>query len=390
MVKKEKYILLDKYIDFLLENSDASLPMWNIEQIRSGRKNKWNYIDACMISAYLELYEIKKDKKYLNFCDDFVSAFVNEDGSINTYDIEEYNIDNIRPGKNLFKLFELTGKKKYRKAMDTVYSQLKNMPRTDEGNFWHKKIYPYQVWLDGLYMAQPFYMEYETEYNRMRFCIDSFLQFENVERIMKDTNTGLYYHGYDESRASNWCDKNTGLSKSFWLRAIGWFILSLVDTALSMEETLYYEIRKLQSMLKDLADSLLKYQDKSGMFYQVVDRASDKDNYLETSGSAIISYTFLKAARFKLLPKRYAKIGLEIFNAIIKRYLSFDIENNINLGGICLVAGLGGKDNRNGTPSYYYSEPIVVNEAKWIAPFLMAYTEILRLKELYLGELNEL
>lgn len=111
MVKKEKYILLDKYIDFLLENSDASLPMWNIEQIRSGRKNKWNYIDACMISAYLELYEIKKDKKYLNFCDDFVSAFVNEDGSINTYDIEEYNIDNIRPGKNLFKLFELTGKK---------------------------------------------------------------------------------------------------------------------------------------------------------------------------------------------------------------------------------------------------------------------------------------
>ena len=135
-------------------------------------------------------------------------------------------------------------------------------------------------------------------------------------------------------------------------------------------------------MLKDLADSLLKYQDKSGMFYQVVDRASDKDNYLETSGSAIISYTFLKAARFKLLPKRYAKIGLEIFNAIIKRYLSFDSKNNINLGGICLVAGLGGKENRNGTPSYYYSEPIVVNEAKGIAPFLMAYTEILRLKEL--------
>ena len=112
MVKKEKYILLDKYIDFLLENSDASSPMWNIERIRSGSKNKWNYIDACMISAYLELYEIKRDKKYLNFCDDFVSEFVNEDGSINTYDIEEYNIDNIRPGKNLFKLFELTGKKK--------------------------------------------------------------------------------------------------------------------------------------------------------------------------------------------------------------------------------------------------------------------------------------
>ena len=379
---KEKYKLIEEYIDYLLENSSFKEPLWNIEKARSGKKNKWNYIDGCMISAVLELYDVTKKKEYLKFADEFVSGFVCEDGSINTFDFEEYNLDNIRPAKNLFKLFELTGKHKYRLAIDTVYEQLKFMPRTKAGNFWHKKIYPYQVWLDGLYMAQPFYMEYETKYNHMKGCFDSFNQFENVEKLMKDTKSGLYYHGYDESRASNWCDKNTGLSKSFWLRAIGWFILSLVDTALSMEETLYYEIRKLQSMLKDLADSLLKYQDKSGMFYQVVDRASDKDNYLETSGSAIISYTFLKAARFKLLPKRYAKIGLEIFNAIIKRYLSFDSKNNINLGGICLVAGLGGKENRNGTPSYYYSEPIVVNEAKGIAPFLMAYTEILRLKEL--------
>lgn len=382
MVKKEKYILLDKYIDFLLENSDASSPMWNIEQIRSGHKNKWNYIDACMISAYLELYEIKRDKKYLNFCDDFVSAFVNEDGSINTYDIEEYNIDNIRPGKNLFKLFELTGKKKYRKAMDTVYSQLKTMPRTDEGNFWHKKIYPYQVWLDGLYMAQPFYMEYETKYNRMRFCIDSFSQFENVERIMKDTNTGLYYHGYDESRQSLWCDKKTGLSKNFWLRSIGWFILSLVDTALAIDESLYYEFRRLQEMLYNLANDLLKFQDESGMFYQLVDRKDDKDNYLETSGSALISYAFLKAVRNKLLPKRFEDIGKMIFDGILDRYLCVEGEE-LSLGGICLVAGLGGKENRDGSAEYYYSEPVVKNEAKGVAPLLMAYTEIIRLGMAY-------
>lgn len=382
MVKKEKYILLDKYIDFLLENSDASSPMWNIEQIRSGRKNKWNYIDACMISAYLELYEIKKDKKYLNFCDDFVSAFVNEDGSINTYDIEEYNIDNIRPGKNLFKLYELTGKKKYRKAMDTVYSQLKSMPRTVEGNFWHKKIYPYQVWLDGLYMAQPFYMEYETEYNRMRFCIDSFSQFENVERIMKDTNTGLYYHGYDESRKSLWCDKKTGLSKNFWLRSIGWFILSLVDTALVIDESLYYEFRRLKEILYNLANDLLKFQDESGMFYQLVDRKSDKDNYLETSGSALIAYAFLKAARNKLLPKRFEDYGRKIFDGILERYLCVEGEE-FSLGGICLVAGLGGKENRDGSAEYYYSEPVVKNEAKGVAPLLMAYTEIIRLGMTY-------
>mgnify|MGYP000984246369 CR=1 FL=1 len=379
MVKKEKYILLDKYIDFLLENSDASSPMWNIERIRSGCKNKWNYIDACMISAYLELYEIKKDKKYLNFCDKFVFAFVNEDGSINTYDIKEYNIDNIRPGKNLFKLFELTGKEKYRKAMDTVYSQLKSTPRTEEGNFWHKKIYPYQVWLDGLYMAQPFYMEYETKYNRMRFCIDSFSQFENVERIMKDTNTGLYYHGYDESRQSIWCDAKTGLSKNFWLRSIGWFILSLLDTALSIDESLYYEYRRLKDMLNDLADSLLKYQDKSGMFYQLVNRQNDKGNYPETSGSALISYTFLKGSRTGLLPGKFKNYGRQIFDGILDKYLRRE-GGEISLGGICLVAGLGGSENRDGSEAYYYSEPIVKNDAKGVAPLFMAYTEIARLE----------
>jgi unsaturated rhamnogalacturonyl hydrolase len=354
--------------------------MWNIEKVRSGKPNKWNYIDGCMITALLRLYAITGEKKYLDFADGFVSFYVNEDGTIATYDVEEYNLDNVRPACNLFSLYDLTGREKYRKAMDTVRSQLETMPRTKEGNFWHKKIYPNQVWLDGLYMAQPFYMEYERRYRKMNGCLDSFHQFENVKRLMRDEKTGLYYHGYDESREMYWANEKSGCSKNFWLRATGWFMAAHVDTAEAMAEQLYYEYRTLQDIFWELADTLLKYMDdESSMFYQVIDKADEAGNYLETSGSALIAYAIAKGVRLKFLPKRYAQIAESIFFGITNRYLSKNEEGLPRLGGICLVAGLGGKDRRDGSLEYYFGEPVVENDAKGTAPLLLLYTEILSL-----------
>jgi unsaturated rhamnogalacturonyl hydrolase len=378
MNKAEIYKMLDEYVDFLLEKSDAEHPYWNIEKVRSGQPNKWNYIDGCMITSILSLYEMTGDRKYLDFADNFVGWFVQEDGSIKTYSTQEYNLDNINPAKNLFKLYDLTGKEKYRKAMDTVRAQLDTMPRTKGGNFWHKNIYPYQIWLDGMYMAQPFYMEYERRYNKMTGCLDSFKQFKNVEALMKDSRTGLYYHGYDESRQMYWADPETGCSPNFWLRALGWFTVALVDTAEAMDESMYYEYRFLQGMLKDLADSLLPFQDESGMFYQVVDKKDDERNYLETSGTALIAYGLLKGVRLGLLPKRFEEFGLKAFDGITQKYLSRNEDGSPKLGGICLVAGLGGEQHRDGSLEYYFSEPVVENEAKGVAPLILAYTEILR------------
>ena len=377
MTRKETQALLSDYIEYLMRNSDAAHPMWNIEKVRSGKENKWNYIDGCMISAILRLYEITGDRKYLDFADDFVSYFVNEDGSINTYSVEEYNLDNVRPACNLFALYDLTGKERYRRAMDTVRSQLETMPRTKEGNFWHKKIYPYQVWLDGLYMAQPFYVEYERRYNRMGGCLDSFQQFRNVKRLMRNEKTGLYYHGYDESRQMYWADKETGCSANHWLRATGWYMAALVDTAEALGEQLYYEYRTLQDTLKELADDLLKYMDpESHMFYQVIDRSDAEGNYLETSGSALIAYALLKGVRLGFLPERYRGIAQEIFYGITDRYLSKNEDGTPRLGGICLVAGLGGKTRRDGSLEYYFSEPVVENDAKGTAPLFLAYSEL--------------
>lgn len=369
--------ILDRYIDQLLEKSTPQAPVWNLEKIRAGKKPSWNYMDGCMIKAIIELYHITKNEKYLQFADDFIDYFVNDDGSIQSYDPKEYNLDNVNAGKTLFDLYQLTGKEKYRKAIDTVYSQLQGQPRTSTGNFWHKMIYPNQIWLDGLYMAQPFYMQYEVTYNDCKNCADSFNQFENVYNLMRDTRNGLYYHAYDDSRQMFWCDKVTGLSSNFWLRALGWYAMALIDTMEIMPESLSKEKAQLNAIYKELIDSMLPYQDEeTGMWYQVVNRGGIKPNYLETSGSAIFAYAIMKSVRLGFLDESYFQYGEKAFSGICRTYLSEE-NGELQLGGICLVAGLGNKEMREGTFDYYMREPIVKNEAKGVAPLILAYIEIM-------------
>ena len=369
--------ILDNYIDQLLEKSTPQAPVWNIEKIKSGGKSTWNYIDGCMIKAVVELYHITGNKKYLEFADSFINYFVNEDGSIQSYDPKEYNLDNVNAGKTLFDLYKLTGREKYRKAIDTVYSQLKGQPRTSTGNFWHKMIYPNQIWMDGLYMAQPFYMQYDVEYNNKANCRDSYEQFLHVYDLMRDTRNGLYYHAYDDSREAFWCDPVTGLSDNFWLRALGWYAMALVDTIEVMPEEMAEEKARLGAVYKELIDAMLPYQDQeSGMWYQVVNRGRIQPNYLETSGSAIFAYAIMKSVRLGYLDERYFAFGRKAFDGICEKYLSEE-NGELQLGGICLVAGLGNKEMREGTFDYYMREPVVKNEAKGVAPLILAYIEIM-------------
>ena len=372
-----KMPVFERYIAELIEKSTIEVPVWNIEKIKSGGKSTWNYIDGCMIKAVIELYHITGNKKYLEFADSFINYFVNEDGSIQSYDPKEYNLDNVNAGKTLFDLYKLTGREKYRKAIDTVYSQLKGQPRTSTGNFWHKMIYPNQIWMDGLYMAQPFYMQYEVEYNNKANCRDSYEQFLHVYDLMRDTRNGLYYHAYDDSREAFWCDPVTGLSDNFWLRALGWYAMALVDTMEVMPEEMAEEKAQLGAVYKELIDAMLPYQDQeSGMWYQVVNRGRIQPNYLETSGSAIFAYAIMKSVRLGYLDERYFAFGRKAFDGICEKYLSEE-NGELQLGGICLVAGLGNKEMREGTFDYYMREPVVKNEAKGVAPLILAYIEIM-------------
>ena len=371
--------LLDEYIDYLMDHSDSEHPAWNLEMIRSGKCNKWNYIDGCMITGILERYEITGEARFLDFADRFMSGFVEENGRIRTYDPAEYSLDNVNPAKNLFTLYDLTGKEKYRKALELVRSQLSTMPRTPEGNFWHKLIYPNQVWLDGIYMALPFYMEYEKRFDAKKDCEDICRQIANVEIRMRDPKTGLYYHGYDASRKMYWADPDTGCSPNFWLRAEGWFILGLVDVLeIMMDLPMQAESVHLQHMLLDLAKALSKYQDPSGLWYQLIALPELEGNYLETSGTALISAALLKAVRLGFLPESFRAVGEKAFYGIVDRRLTKNADGTPCVTGICLVGGLGGEQHRDGSAAYYLSEPVVQNDAKGVGPLLLAYTEMLR------------
>lgn len=373
------YEQIDKYIERLLEGSTPEAPLWNIESIRQGKAPHWNYIDGCMITALLCAAEITGEEKYADFAERFIDYYVAEDGSIRGYSKEKYNLDDVNEGRVLFDLYKKTGKEKYKKAIFLLHEQLEKQPRTNTGNFWHKLIYPNQIWLDGLYMAQVFSVRFQKEFGGGDYS-DAVSQFKNVRRLMFDEEKKLYYHGCDCSKTAFWADKNTGCSKNFWLRAIGWFCISLIDNIDYLDDE--NAKKELCAIFSEAIDGIAQYADtETGMFWQVVDQGGRDGNYLETSGSSMIAYAMMKGARLGVIDGKYAAMGKKTFDGICEKYLSVNDSGELDLGGICLVAGLGPEDNRrrDGSYEYYVSEPVVNNDAKGVAPFVLCYTEVKRM-----------
>lgn len=344
-------------------------------------KNNWNYEDGCVLMGTLLLYRVTGDNYFKNFIVHYMDQFINEDGSINYYNKEHYNIDCINTGKILFFLYEETKKEKYRAAVEVLMDQLRSQPRTKSNNFWHKKIYPNQVWLDGLYMAQPFYMEYETKFNGKKNYNDIISQFKNVRKYLYNEDKKLYYHGYDEARIQFWADKKTGVSPNFWLRAMGWYMMALADTMDKISEEVFEHYKTLEMLFKECVKGILPYQDReSKLFYQIIDRGGYKNNYLETSGSAMISYSILKGCSLGVLNReKYQAAGEEILLSILENKL-VEEDGRLKLKDICSVAGLGPDRTRDGSLSYYLSEPVVCDDQKGAGALFMAYAQMLMLR----------
>lgn len=374
----ERITIIDRYIDELMATSTPDKPLWNIEKVRDGAAGSWNYIDGCMLKGLLDLYEITEEEKYYQFVKDFIDYYVQPDGTIKTYDPLEFNLDSINEGKALLTIHKKDPQPHYKKALDEMYRQLQFQPRTKAGSFWHMLKFPYEVWMDGLYMAQPYYLEYELRFNEGRNLPDIMKQFRTVIETNRDEATGLYYHGYDETRWMFWADDVTGHSSEFWLRALGWYLMALVDCCELLGQEYPAERKELQQALQELVDALLVYQDEAtGMWYQIIDKGEVAPNYLETSGSAILAYGIMKAVRLGLIPPEYRQRGERAFTGICDKYLS-EKDGQLTLGGIVIMAGLGEIPEQDGSFAYYMSEAVVENEAKGVAPLIMAYTEILR------------
>ncbi len=370
---------IEKYILELIRRSTPRRTAWNLEKIREGVDVSWNYIDGCMLTALLAMTEITGDDRYAAFVEQVADSFVQEDGSIDTFDPEKHVLDDYNEGRILFPMYSRTENEKYRKAAKMLYNSLLKQPRTEEGNFWHKSIYPNQVWLDGVYMALPFLAMYQDRFGDGEIR-DIMKQLRVVREKMRDPETGLYYHGYDASRKAFWADPATGLSRNFWLRSIGWYALALTDLIEIIPRGME-ERDELAETLRELMESLSAFADpETGMYWQVVNRPGDKGNYLETSGSAMIACAMLKGTRLGALEEKFRNQGKKTFEGIVNHHLKIR-DGMIGLDNICLVAGLGPENNRrrDGSYEYYISEPVVSDDAKGAAPFVLCYTEIRRL-----------
>jgi unsaturated rhamnogalacturonyl hydrolase len=343
----------------------------------SGSPNRrWNYEQGLMLEALHQMWLLTNDKRYFDFIKGNIDQYVEGSGTIRTYEYEDFNLDNIAVGRALLTLYEVTGVKKYKYAADTLRLQLKKQPRTHEGGFWHKQIYPYQVWLDGLFMAEPFYAWYAVMFKEPEDFDDIANQFVFIYGHTRDPKTGLLYHAWDESKQQRWANPETGCSPNFWGRAMGWYGMALVDV-LDFLPANHPRRQELVSILRTLSAALLKFQDKkTRLWYQVVDQGSREGNYLEASASSMFAYVFAKGANKGYVGRKYFEAARATFRGIAKTLVTVDANGFVDLHHTCQGAGLGGRPYRDGSYDYYVSEPQRTNDMKGYGPFLLAAIEL--------------
>ncbi len=359
------------YIQKLILPSEPLCPLWNRENFIFRKKPKWNYIDSCMITAVLRLYEYSGDRNLLDFAVGFTSAYVDENGDIPTMNREDFNLDNINGGKNLLSLYRITGNERWLKAAQNLADALSQQPRLDCGSFWHKAIYQRQIWLDGSYMAFPFMADFAGISGNTALIDDIRCQLRNIRNLMHDSESDLYYHGYDETKSINWADPETGLSHEFWLRSMGWLCAALADLCEILPDE-----KEISEMLAGLLDALSRHATPDGMLLQLPAHPELSGNYPETSGTLLFAYSALKAHRLGKAGEALRSAGEKALSAVTEKYLVVEEDDTPVLKNICLMAGLG--INRSGTAEYYLSEPVTENDAKGIAPLIMAYTELMK------------
>ncbi len=341
-------------------------------------KLKWNYTTGLELKAILDVYcqSERSEESFFSYVDAWYDAIIDSTGTIYKYKKGNYSQDHICPGRTLFALYDMTGKEKYRAVMDTLYSQLQSQPRTPEGGFWHKQIYPDQMWLDGLYMAQPFYAEYTVRFvadslERERNFGDIVHQFATVYNHTLDPSTGLLRHAWDSSHSIFWCDPETGQSDHAWGRAMGWYCMALVDVIEILQDGSYKDV--LIGILNNLYQALPLFADKTtGMWFQVLDQPYREGNYLEATCSAMFTYAWLKGCRLGVLGNREGAV--QAYESLLKTFVTEE-DGLVNLNQCCEVAGLGGKENRRGDYEYYISERVRANDPKGIGPLIWAALE---------------
>jgi unsaturated rhamnogalacturonyl hydrolase len=386
-----------------------SVRMADSEIKRSGKKlyaapagdGWWDYTTGLYADALIKLSDDTGSPAYEKNAEATIGSFINPDGTIIDYEKKRkpkpgaspkptpdeglpvvkipYSLDDVQSGVAVLKLYGITHEARYRGAADILREQLRKHPRIPEGGFWHKAIYPNQMWLDGLYMGEPFYANYAATFNEPADFDDIAKQFTLIGEHTYDAKTGLFYHGWDESKKQRWANPQTGASPSFWGRAIGWYVMALVDVLDTMPAN-HPQRPALIALLQEAGAGLLKNQDaKTGVWWQVTDKGGQPHNYLEASSSCMFVYALAKGVNHGYLPKADIPAIRAGYQGILHQFITVDADGtSISLNHICKVAGLDKR--RQGSYKYYTEEePIVSNDLKGVGPFITAGMECQKL-----------
>ena len=333
------------------------------------RPANWEYTMGMMTQAIYGVGKATSNPSYQAWAKDIIDSFITEDGDILSYDKSKFNIDSVNAGKMLLQLYKDSNDEKYRLAAAKLADQLKDHPRLDAGAFWHKQRYPYQLWLDGVYMGMPFLAEYSLMFDDDHALEEVMQEFRVSYDILRNPENGLYYHAYDEKRQQVWADKTTGLSPYYWSRGMGWFAMALADTYALLPESESEKRAELSQIAQQFIEAILPYQTESGVWLQITDMPAAAGNYQEASASVMFTYLLVKGVLVGLLPEELKPTAVNAYNALINNFTLVDADNQLHITQVCQVAGLG--FGRDGSYQYYMSEPVVDNDPKALAPFMM-------------------
>jgi unsaturated rhamnogalacturonyl hydrolase len=352
------------------------MEIWKDSLSAGGRPVRWTYDQGVILEGIDAVWRRTGNADYFRYIQKSMDHFVTPEGDIRTYTFDSHNIDNVKNGRSLLTLYKVTGQQKYFKAATLLWKQLQTQPRTQEGGFWHKKVYPNQMWLDGLYMGEPFYAEYAALVRDEKAFDDIANQFIYMEKHSRDAKTGLLYHGWDESKVQKWADPQSGHSPHFWGRAMGWYGMALVDVLDNFPES-NPKRKELLAILSRLATAVKKFQDpRSGVWYDILDLADRKGNYLESSASSMFVYALQKGVRKGYLPVGYAAVAQKGYTGIQKEFIEQRAAGQVNLKGTVSVSGLGGTPYRDGSFEYYIREKVITNDPKGVGSFILAANEM--------------
>ncbi len=355
------------------------------------KKPKWSYVMGIELESMLDVWQRYQTPGVLDYLKAYPAKMIDGKGNITGYTYKDFNLDNVRTAKFIYRMNLLEPQKNLGIALRTLFKQLENQPRTKEGVYWHKAIYANQVWLDGIFMGLPYYTLAAPELKGVKKATKKYWP-DAVDQILKtgrrtyDAETGLWKHAWDETHTAFWANKETGQSQHTWGRALGWYAMAMLEVLDALPED-YARRDEVIDLFRKAMTQVVKHQDKkTGVWYDVMD-VQDPRNYLESTCSSMFAYCLLKGYRLGYLAKAFHDAGVKAYNGIVSRFIRVNADKTISLTDCCSVSGLGPapgpyvtKPNfkRDGSFAYYMSEPIRDNDAKGIGPFIWASLEMER------------